>query len=116
MATADDDVIIDLDSGEFFIDEDEGELGTMKAYEAYANVMGDVTARVQVAERQAREALEAANADALLEAAINMRVSLAAYDGAAGMMAAMGLNPEIRMEVEVSEDAEGQREGVREGA
>ena len=60
-------------------------------------------------QREAQQAFERADADALLQASINMRLALAEFSGAAAMMGHLGLNPDIRLNVEVTDDAEGQR-------
>jgi hypothetical protein len=102
MATAEDEVIID--AGEFFIEADEADTVLVSAvYQAYANAVGTITAQAQACEEAAKTAIKSGNADALLEASVNMRSCLASFDGAASMMTALGLNPEVRVEVEVSE-------------
>lgn len=105
MATADDEVIM-LDGGEFFIEADEGSILETDVYEAYANVIGRLSGEVQAREEEVRTALEASDAMGLLESSVNMRLALAAFDGAMAMMEALGLNPEVKVEVEV-EHAEG---------
>lgn len=110
MATADDDVITIDGDGEFIVEEDEGaSIPVVEVYEAYANAVGEASANAEMFQREAQQAFERADADALLQASINMRLALAEFSGAAAMMGHLGLNPDIRLNVEVTDDAEGQR-------
>ena len=108
MAATEDEVIIIDGLDGFVIEEDEeATMNVVAVYEAYANTIGALSGEIEVWHKEAERALAGGDPDALLNSSINVRLAMASIQGASMMMELMGLNPEIRLDVEVSEDAEG---------
>lgn len=108
MATAGEDVIM-IDEMEDLVLEDGEQLvfECSDVYEAYANVVGTASASAEACQLAAEDALKRGDANALIDASVNIRLCMAEFQGAASMMEALGLNPAIKLNVEVAKNAEG---------